>query len=202
MIARVTLAALATAAVLGVAPAAAQADRSAEFVPFAGYMVFGDLLRGPLGTTLSNSNGTVIGAQIGVPVAGPVYVYASGAMARSDLTVGVPILGGLSVGSTDAWLFDGGLEFRLPRGSVSPIIQTGAGLVHYRIDNAIVDTRSTNPAIVVGAGVDLALAPAVGLRIMARDHVGRFDFQEAIVADVQGRTAHHLGFVAGLRFGF
>jgi hypothetical protein len=36
---------------------------------------------------------------------------------------------------------------------------------------------------------------------MARDYVGRFDFEEAALVDIEGRMAHHIGLVAGLRIG-
>jgi Outer membrane protein beta-barrel domain len=179
----------------------AQSVEHAELVPFAGYMVFGDLLRGPLGTTLSNSNGTVFGAQLGLHVAGPVSVYGSGAFSRSDLTVGVPFLGGVAVGRTDAWLADAGLQFEAATaGPVAPLVQAGVGAVRYDISNGPLRTRSTNAVLAFGAGIDVDLGP-VGLRLMARDHVGRFDFQQAAFVDIEGRTAHHVSLIAGLRFG-
>jgi hypothetical protein len=180
----------------------AQSPARTEIVPFAGFMVFDDLLRGPLGTTLSNSNGVMLGAQVGLPVAGPVSVYASGAFARSDLTIGVPVLGGLAVGRTDAWLADAGLELRVPTaGAAIPVLQAGGGVVRYDISNRLLRTHSTNGVLALGAGLDIELGPALGLRLMARDYVGRFDFEEAALVDIEGRMAHHIGLVAGLRIG-
>jgi hypothetical protein len=187
---------------LAAVPLHAQESPRAEFVPVAGYVLFDDLLRGPLGSTLSNTNGAMFGAQVAVPIAGPVSLFGSGTFARSDLTVGLPILGGLSVGETDAWMFDGGIQIRSTRpGPFAPLVQVGAGGVHYRIRNALVDTESTNAALTLGAGVDVELTPGLALRLMARDHIGKFDFQEAIFANVEGRTAHHVGLLAGLRIG-
>jgi hypothetical protein len=173
-----------------------------ELVPIAGYFIFDDLLRGPVGTELTNSNGAVVGAQIAVPVAGPLSLFAGGGYAKSDLTVGVPILGGVSIGNTDAWMFDGGLQLRVPTaGRVAPLVQLGVGGTHYRISNSILETESTNAAVTVAAGIDLDLSRNFGLRLMAKDYIGKFDFKEAIFADIDGRTGHNVGLMAGLRIG-
>jgi hypothetical protein len=54
----------------------------------------------------------------------------------------------------------------------------------------------------VGGGVDLALTPNIGLRLMAKDYAGAFDFQEATFIDVGSRTMHNIALSAGLRFHF
>jgi hypothetical protein len=172
-------------------------------IPYAGYMVFGDILEGPLGTSLSNTNGSIVGAQLSMPVAGPLALYINGGLAQSDLSVGLPLLGGISVGSSDAWLFDGGLELRVPAsGRLRPVLQAGAGATRYSMRNSLIRTESTNAMGTLGLGVDLAIAPSAGLRLMVRDHIGRFDFREAVFADIQGRTSHHVGLTAGLRLSF
>jgi len=177
----------------------ARQNRS-ELVPVAGFILFDDLLRGPVGTSLTNSNGTVVGAQIGVPIAGPLSLFAGGGYARSDLTIGLPILGGISIGETDAWMFDGGLQLRPSNtGRIAPLVQLGVGGTHYRISNSLLETSATNGVVTVGAGVDLELTPSIGLRLLAKDYVGRFDFKEATFADIRGRTSHNVGLVAGLR---
>jgi opacity protein-like surface antigen len=176
------------------------AQNRSELVPVAGFILFDDLLRGPIGTSLTNSNGTVVGAQIGVPIAGPLSLFAGGGYARSDLTIGLPIIGGVSVGQTDAWMFDGGLQLRARNtGRIAPLVQLGAGGTHYRISNSILETTATNAVVTLGAGVDFELTPNIGLRLMAKDYVGKFDFKEAAFVDIDGRTSHNVGLVAGLR---
>lgn len=183
--------------------ASAQSGNGAAIMPYAGYMIFGDLLEGPLGTSLSNANGAIVGAQLSIPVAGPVSLYANGGLARSDLDVGLPIVGGIGIGSTDAWMVDGGLEVRVPTASaISPVLQAGAGVTHYSITNSILETESTSGMGVLGLGVDMAITRNIGLRLMARDHIGKFDFREAVFVDIQGRTAHNVGLTAGLRVSF
>lgn len=194
--------ALGGAAVLAVPLQAQSRTNRVELVPIAGYFIFDDLLRGPVGTELSNSNGAVVGAQIAVPIGGPLSLFAGGGYAKSDLTVGVPILGGLSIGNTDAWMFDGGLQLRVPTdGRVSPLLQLGVGGTHYRISNSILETESTNAAVTVGAGIDIDLSRNFGLRLMAKDYIGKFDFKEAVFVDIAGRTGHNIGLMAGLRIG-
>lgn len=188
---------------LAAGAASAQTRNAPAIMPYAGYMLFGDMLQGPLGTSLTNGNGAVYGAQLSLPVAGPVSVYANGGLAKSDLNVGLPIIGGVGIGSTNAWLFDGGLELRVPTAStISPVLQAGAGAAHYSISNSFIETASTNAIAVLGAGIDLDLTPNVGLRLLARDHIGQFDFKEAVFVDIQGRTAHNVGLTAGLRVSF
>ena len=176
------------------------AQKRSELVPVAGYILFDDMLRGPVGTSLSNGNGTMVGAQIGVPIAGPLSLFAGGSYARSELTVGLPILGGISIGDTDAWIFDGGLQLRAnDAGRIAPLVQVGVGGTHYRISNSLLATSATNAVVSVGAGIDLELSPNLGIRLMAKDYVGKFDFQEAVVANIRGRTSHNVGLMAGLR---
>src|SRR5207237_7937724 len=45
------------------------ATSSFDFTPYAGYMVFGDLLSGPLGTSLSNAPAPILGVQVGMRIA-------------------------------------------------------------------------------------------------------------------------------------
>lgn len=205
---RITVGLIAIAAALSAGEADAQTVRDSgrdgiAVTPYAGYMLFGDLLQGPLGTSLSNTNGAIFGAQLSLPVAGPIALYANGGLARSDLNVGLPIIGGIDVGSTDAWMFDGGLEIRAPRtGTVRPVIQAGAGVTHYSIANSILSTEATNAMAVFGAGFDVPVTSGIDLRLLARDHIGRFDFREAVFADIRGRTTHNIGLTAGLRMSF
>ncbi len=183
-------------------PVVAQNSR-VELVPTAGYMIFGDVLRGPIGSSLSNANGPVFGAQLTVPLAGPLSAYVGGAYARSEMQVGLPLLGGYSIGDSDAFLGDAGLELRAGDGRrASPFVQAGAGAAHYRIRTGFLNTESTSLALVGGVGVDIPISRAFGLRIMAKDYIGTFDFQEATAIDFESRTAHNVALNIGLRLAF
>jgi hypothetical protein len=190
------------ALITGASPAMAQQARI-ELVPSTGYMMFGDVLRGPIGTSLSNSNGPMFGAQLNLPVAGPVSMYLGGAYASSEMQVGIPVLGGITVGDTDAWLGDAGLELRSGSSTgVRPFVQAGIGAIHYRIQTGPLDLESTSLAVAGGVGVDVPIGKTFGLRIMAKDYIGRFDFEEATALDIESRTAHNVALSVGVRLGF
>jgi hypothetical protein len=49
--------------------------------------------------------------------------------------------------------------------------------------------------------VDVALAPRLGLQLMAKDYIGKFDAREATSIEVDTRTTHNWALSAGLRLG-
>lgn len=214
MLKQMTVAA-ALAALVAAAPARAQGIRPVPeqqslftFTPYAGYMIFGDFLKGPVGTTLSTKNGPVYGVQAGMYVAPNVAILGNVAYSSSNLQVGLPFLGGVGVGNANVWLYDGDLQFEIPTRSVGstvvkPFVQVGAGAMRYDIDAAsILKTKATNFAWNAGAGLDVRMSPTVGLRLMAKDYIGKFDFKEATSLNVQGRTAQNWALTAGLKIGF
>ena len=69
------------------------------------------------------------------------------------------------------------------------------------IDVGAVSTQSTNLAYNVGAGVDVQVAPRLGLQLMAKDYIGKFDAKEATALDVDTRTTHNWVVSAGVRLG-
>src|SRR5512132_1027787 len=109
--------AAAIAAVLGgaalLAPVAAEAQSVAaprtgqlfELSPYAGYMKFGKLVSGPLGTSITGAPGPIYGAQLGVHLTNHVAIIGNVAHASGDLQIGLPFLGGISVGNSSAWLY-------------------------------------------------------------------------------------------------
>lgn len=206
---------LAAAACLVAAPLhAQQADRAAgaraplyQITPYAGYMVFGDMLRGPVGTSLSSANGAVYGAQVGVNLTRNISIVGNVARAGGDMQVGIPFLGGLSVGTSTAWLYDGGLQLTLPASDrsmlpVRPFVQVGAGAIQYDVQTGPVAVKSTNFAGNAGVGADIAFTPNFGARLMAKDYIGKFDVREATQIPVEGRLSHNLAFSAGITLGF
>jgi hypothetical protein len=54
----------------------------------------------------------------------------------------------------------------------------------------------------VGAGADVGLTRSIGLRLMAKDYVGRFDVREATTLDYEPGIAHNFAFSAGLKIAF
>ena len=195
------------------APAGAQGLRPVQngsvfqLTPYAGYMMFGKFLEGPVGTSLSTKNSPMYGAQLGVQVAPNVALYGNVGYASTNLQVGAPILGHVNVGDSKVWMYDGGLQLDIPVSEFSPVkpfVQAGAGAMHYDIMAAnLLNTTATNFAWNAGAGFDIKVAPSIGIRLMAKDYVGKFNFQDATsISGIQGRTAQNWVVSGGLRIGF
>ena len=53
-----------------------------------------------------------------------------------------------------------------------------------------------------GGGVDVRLSPNFGMRLMAKDYLGKFDFKEATSFDLNGKTTHNVALSLGVNFGF
>lgn len=206
----VILGGVATGFVLAIAPLAAQAPLSGkalQITPYAGYLITGDLLKGPLGTSLSTSSGAVYGAQLGMKLAPNMSLIGNVGYSSGNIRVGVPFLGGVDIGTSNMLLYDGGLEVQFPTTSassvaLSPFVQIGAGAIRYQADASVLHTNATNFAANGGIGVDMTIGSNMGLRLMAKDYIGKFDFKEATSLDVNGQTAHNWALSAGIRLDF
>lgn len=194
------------------APLFAQAPERSGTVfqvsPYAGYMVSGDFIKGPLGTSVSNAPGALYGTQLGLSIAPNLSLIGNVAYTTSEIKVGVPVLGGFGVGNSSTLLYDAGLEYDLGRMSgqsipFSPFIQAGVGAMKYDINAAsILETHATNWAGNVGLGADVTIARGMAVRLLAKDYIGKFNFQDATGLGLNGDVAHNLAFTAGLRFDF
>ena len=80
-------------------------------------------------------------------------------------------------------------------------MQGGAGAVRQSFDVGPASTHATNFAYNVGAGADVALGPRLGLQLMVKDYIGKFDAQEATAINVGTKTTHNWAVSAGLRLG-
>ena len=193
------------------APLSAQAPESGTVFhvsPYVGYMVFGDYIKGPLGTSVSNAPGALYGTQLGLSLSPNLSLIGNIAYTTSDIKVGVPILGGVGVGNSSTLLYDAGLEYNLGRMStgtipLSPFVQAGVGAMKYDINAAsIIQTHATNFAGNIGVGADVTLAKGMAVRLLAKDYIGKFNFQDATGLGLNGDVSHNLAFSAGLRFDF
>ena len=192
------------------APLAAQAPGSGTVLhvsPYVGYMIFGDYLKGPVGTTLSNAPGPVYGAQVGLSLAPNLSLVGNLGYSATDIKIGVPFLGGVSVGHSSLLLYDADLEYNLGAAkggaaSFPPFVQAGAGAMRYKVDESILSTNATNFAGNVGLGADFTVGRGMALRVLAKDYIGKFNFKDATGLGINGETAHNLAFTAGLRFDF
>ena len=180
---------------------------SLEVTPYAGYMMFGHFIDGPLGTSLASSASPVYGAQLGLTLMPGVVLVGNVAHASGDLKIGIPLLGGINAGTTSALLADGGIQLSIPTPGAaiySPFIQAGVGAMKWDVNlgSTGLTAHSTNLTGNLGAGLDLRLGRTVALRLMAKDYIGKFDFKQATSLDVSGKTAQNWALTAGVKVGF
>ncbi|MGZ8379118.1 MAG: outer membrane beta-barrel protein [Gemmatirosa sp.] len=201
----------AVAGVLLATPLVAQTGRAtpnthpsiAEVTPYAGVIMFGNYLDGPLGTSVRSRPAPIGGAQISLGIAPNLSLTGNVGYTRGDLEVGLPILGGVDVGSANSWVYDAGLEYRLPASStLTPFVQAGAGAITTRLSGGPLTTTSTNLAGNVGAGVDLAFGRSTALRIGVRDYIAKWRSEEVLGVRASGDVSHNFAASAGLRFSF
>jgi hypothetical protein len=175
-----------------------------EITPYAGYMVFGNLYDGPFGTSLSNKNSPLYGAQLGLKMSPNISLVGNVGYASSSLKVGVPFFNGFSFGTTNVLLYDGGLELGVPLATpiLHPFVTGGVGAIRYSVEDGLVKTTATNLAYNAGGGFDLQFTPNFGLRLLAKDYIGKFDFKDAANLDVKANVSHNWGLTAGVKIGF
>lgn len=174
--------------------------------PYAGYMMFGDIVDGPLGTSLTSSSGTVYGAQANLPLGSVVSLVGNVGYAQPDLRIGVPILGGITFGKSQVWMYDAGLQLSAPalRGerAITPFVQVGAGGMRYNVEVAGINRTASNIAFNAGVGADVPLTQNLALRLFAKDYIGKFDVNEAAGIDYDAKTSHNVALSAGLKLQF
>lgn len=184
-----------------------ESGKAFDVTPYLGWMVFGDFVKGPLGSSIYSAPAAVYGAQLGMHLAPNISLVGNLATTSGDIKAGIPFLGGLSVAHSTMVLYDADLQLDLPvttysGASFSPFLQAGAGAIHYDISESIVTTKATNFAGNVGLGADLTLTKDFGIRLMAKDYIGKFDVKDATSLDISGQTANNFAFSAGVKVSF
>ena len=196
------------AALASALPLAAQSVKPKVFdvTPYAGYMMFGKMFEGPIGTNISAGSGPLYGAQMSLIMAKNVALFGNVAYSSSDLKVGVPIVGGLDIGSSKALMYDGGVELKIPMQAasvVTPFVQGGVGAIQYDVASGFLNSKATNVAYNFGGGVDVRLSPNFGMRLMAKDYLGKFDLKEATSFNLSGnKLTNNVALSLGVKFGF
>jgi hypothetical protein len=195
-----TLCAGAIAGLLLAAPLEAQSG-SFGITPYAGYMRFGNLVDGPLGTSVGGTGGMIYGAEATLGLAPGLALVGNLGYASSDMEIGVPVVSGVSLGKSSALLYDAALRLTMPVSAIRPFVQAGAGAMRQEVDVAGLDTHGTNFAYNVGAGVEVPIGSRLGLQLMAKDYIGKFDAREATSVNVSTETSHNWTVSAGVRLG-
>jgi hypothetical protein len=201
---------LAALALMAAMPASAQrvTPTIVRITPYAGYMAFGSLADGPLGTSIGPKASPVYGVELGLDLSKNLAIVGNVGYSDSDIEVGIPIIGGISIADSKVLMYDAGLQLRLPvvtalGSGMAPYLQAGAGAIRYDVSAGPIQTQATNLAGNFGGGVDMQLSRNLGLRLMAKDYVGKFDFKEATqLFDPNNKTSHNWLFGAGLNLSF
>jgi hypothetical protein len=209
---RFVRAALVGTAAIAVAASPALAQRRstptvARVTPYVGYITFGDYISGPIGTRISNESSAMFGVQLGLDLTRNVTLVGNLGYTDSNIRVGIPIIGGVSIANSKILLYDGGLQYHLPTlGSlgtgISPFVEAGAGAIRYEVRSGPLKTNATNFAANFGGGLDLQLNRSLGIRAQAKDYVAKFDFKEATGFGLESKVAHNWAFSVGLNLGF
>ncbi|NCW45226.1 MAG: hypothetical protein EBV77_07080 [Gemmatimonadaceae bacterium] len=199
------LAAAAAVLTLTATTAQAQTGVGAHLTPYAGYLVTGNWYDGPLGTSIATTNAPMIGAQGAIPLTKGVSLVGNLAYASGELRIGLPLVGGVNVGSANTWLYDAGLELGGLAGrstGIAPFVQGGIGGMTNDIEASVLQIRASNVAYTAGVGVDVGVSEALALRVQAKDWIGRFNTEDAVGFRAEGNLAHNWALTAGVKLRF
>ncbi|SRR5579883_516295 len=174
--------------------------------PYVGYMYMDQYVHGPLGTSASGADAGLVGAQLTLPLSPNFALVGNLGHANSSLVFFEPAGGGPTVGNTEVWLFDGGIQLSAPfpasyRHWVSPFVQLGAGAMRYGTQNLAGTAHATNFALNFGAGLDYTLARTVGVRFLFKDYVGHWNDPTRLPFNSGDRFTHNPSISAGLNIG-
>ncbi len=176
-----------------------------SITPYAGYLVTGQWYDGPVGTSLSTTNAPIVGAQLAIPLVSGLSLVGNVGYASGDVRVGVPIIGGVNIGTNSLWVYDAGLELgglSKSRSGIAPFVQGGVGGMTNNMRNSLFSVNSTNLMYSAGVGVDVGFARNFALRVQAKDYIGRFDSQEAVGVASRGNLSHNWALSAGVKLIF
>lgn len=196
---------LVSSALLLPARATAQTGVGASLTPYAGYLITGNWYDGPIGTSIKNTNSPMVGGQASIPLTRGVALVGNLAYGAGDLRIGLPLLGGVNVGTANVWMYDAGLELGGLAGrtvGIAPYVQGGIGGLTNDIKSSVFSTRATNVAYTAGVGVDIGFTEGLALRVQAKDWISRFNTEDAIGFRAEGKLAHNLALTAGVKLVF
>lgn len=178
-----------------------------SITPYAGYLLSQNFLKGPLSSTLSVQSAPIYGLQASMPLAPGASLIGSVAYASCDLKAGLPIIGGISLGTSGTTIYDLSAELRGEsfakngRGFI-PIVELGGGAIHRTVSVAGLTARTTDFQVSGALGADVPISSNIALRVLAKDHYGKADFGSFAGIDASTRDLHAFALEGGLRLAF
>lgn len=204
-----TVTTMLAALAFGAAGAAAQRSSAitinrGEFavVPYGGYLLTQNFIDGPLNTGIGLVSAPLFGVQASLPLAPSASLIGSVGYADGNIEIGLPIIGGIDVGQSNALVLDAGVELRASGARFAPLLQLGGGALRREVRVAGITASSTDFEVSGGIGADLPIAQNIALRLMAKDYYGKSDFGG--LGELRARTKylHNLALTAGINFTF
>ena len=148
------------------------------------------------------------GTQVDLSLAPKLSLVGNIGYTTSDIKVGIPILGGVSVGHSSMLIYDAGLEYNFgcddgARDADRAIHSGGRrrdSLRHRRVGDQHTGDEFRRQRRRRRRLHARAAASRCGSS--AKDYIGKFNFQDATGLGISGNTAHNFALSAGLRFDF
>lgn len=172
--------------------------------PFAGYLLSQRFVDGPLSSSLNAQAAPLYGLQASLPLAPSASLIGTFGYSSGDLQAGIPIIGGISLGSTSTAVFDASVELRMEgkAGGLIPLMQLGGGAIRREVTVAGVSASTTDFQVSGGVGADIALGPNLALRLMAKDYYGKADFGSLGPLTARTEDMHAIALTGGVRIAF
>lgn len=172
--------------------------------PFAGYLLSQQFVDGPLSSSLNVQAGPVYGLQASLPLAPSASIIGTLGYSSGDLQAGIPIIGGISLGTTSTAVFDASVELRMEGRARSfiPLVQLGGGAIRREVTVAGVSASTTDFEVSGGIGADIPLGPNLALRVMAKDYYGKADFGSLGPLTARTEDMHAVALTGGVRIAF
>lgn len=205
---------LITAAALTVAVGSASGQKAREssitirrgefaVAPYAGYMVTQKFFDGPLNSALNVQGSSLIGVQGSLPLAPGAALIASVGYSSGDLRAGIPLIGGISLGTSATTVYDLSTELRLENSKrFIPVFELGGGVIHRKVTVAGFSAKTTDFQVSGGVGADVPIGNNLALRFMAKDYWGKADFGSLGPLTAKTDDVHTVGLSGGLRIAF
>lgn len=184
---------------------------SFEVTPFAGVMLTQKFAHA-YGTDLGPANTGIYGVQAGLPLAPGASLLGAVAYSGGNLEAGIPLVGGISVGNSKTYIYEGAVQLRADSWEAQgrrliPLAQLGAGAIHRDISVSGLHARTTDFMVSGGLGVDVPVTQSVAVRVLAKDYVAKASFGSYYLGslgtlDANTKELNNVALTAGIRFTF